>query len=172
MKDEAVDKLPFGNWPLPDAYLIELGRIVSLWTVTEKILALFLAKMSGFDPEDARGIIIFNNHTIPQKIDALGCLIELYIEGHPQLKDYPDALSKLRKAQSSRNKYVHSSLYYETEQNKVLISFATTRGKLKTTSDEVELVDLKRAVVEIAEANQALYKVVLGRDIPLPWENK
>jgi len=172
MKNDEIDSLPFGGWPLPEEYLVELGRIVALWTTTEKALALFLSKMSGFELYDPRGTILFNNHTIPQKIDTLGCLVEQYVEDHPQLKDYPDVLSKLRKAQKSRNKYVHSALYYDPEEKQVTISFATTRGKLKTNIDEVKVVDLKRVVVEIAEANKALYKAVLGREIPLPWENK
>ncbi len=54
--------------------------------------------------------------------------------------------------------------------SKVIVSYATTRGKLKTKIEPIELVDLKRAAVEIAEANKALYKVVLKKEIRLPWE--
>lgn len=172
MKNEELNKLVFGSWPLPAEYLLELGRIVALWTVTEKILGLFLAKMSGYELNDPRGTILFNNHTIPQKIDTLGCLVEQYIKSHPNLKEYPDALSKLRVAQKNRNKYVHSNLYFDTELKKVVVSYASTRGKLKTNSEKTELIDLKRVVLEIAEANKALYKVVLNREIPFPWENE
>lgn len=170
MKNHEIENIKFGEWPLPEEYLTELGRIVSSWTVTEKILGIFLAKMSGYEVDDPRGTILFNNHTIPQKIDTLGCLVELFQEQHPNLRDYPDALSKIRRAQKSRNKFVHSSLQYDPTLKKVVVAYATTRGTLKTKIEAIELVDLKRAAVDIAEANKAIYKVILRREIPLPWE--
>ncbi len=87
MKNYEVEKLEFGVWPLPPEYLTELGRIVSLWTVTEGMLALFLAKISGYELDDPRGTILFNNHTISQKIETLGCLVELYENEHPSLRE-------------------------------------------------------------------------------------
>lgn len=170
MKNEQIKSLDFGSWPLPDEYLIEIGRIVTLWTTTESILSLFLTKLAGIEIHDPKGIILFENLTIPQKMDTLGCLVEQLVENHPNLKEYSETLSKLKTAQKGRNKIVHSIIYFDPKTEKVNLNTATTRGKLKTKSESISQVDLKRIVVDIAEANKALYKMVLKKDIPLPWE--
>lgn len=42
MNDREIDALNFDDWPLPDAYLLEIGRVTALWGSLESLLNLCL----------------------------------------------------------------------------------------------------------------------------------
>jgi hypothetical protein len=41
------------NWTVPDDYLLELGRMVSVWGALESTTALAIAKLAGYDSPTA-----------------------------------------------------------------------------------------------------------------------
>ena len=59
MKHEEVLKLNLKSWPLPDDYLIELGRVAALWATLETFLNMCIGKLAGFnDINDAKPFIL------------------------------------------------------------------------------------------------------------------
>jgi hypothetical protein len=48
----------------------------------------------------------------------------------------------------------------------------TARGTVKVGVEKVDLADLRRASMAIHEAQLALYKLVLDRDIPPVWSRR
>ena len=44
MKNEHIKSLDFSGWPLPDEYLIEVGRIAALWASLEVFLNICIGK--------------------------------------------------------------------------------------------------------------------------------
>ena len=58
MKDSEIERLPFEGWPLPDAYLVEIGRVTVLWSSLETFLNLSLGKLAGFADGDPKPFIL------------------------------------------------------------------------------------------------------------------
>src|SRR5258707_122395 len=59
MKDDEVAKLNFDGWPLPDAYLLEIGRVAALWASLESFLNICIGKLCGFnDLNDPKAFIL------------------------------------------------------------------------------------------------------------------
>ena len=56
MKDTEVLGLEFEGWPVPDKFLVEIGRITALWSVLETTLNLAIGQLAGFsvltDPKE------------------------------------------------------------------------------------------------------------------------
>jgi len=49
MKNDELAKIDFSGWPIPDNYLVEIGRVALLWAALENLLNLCLGKLAGFD---------------------------------------------------------------------------------------------------------------------------
>ena len=59
MKDSDVLKLDFRDWPLPDPYLVEVGRVAAIWAQLESFLNLCIGKLAGFnDLNDPKAFIL------------------------------------------------------------------------------------------------------------------
>ena len=171
MKNSEIEKLNLDNWPLPDSFLIELGRISSLWGSFESLLNIALGKLSKFDnPFDPTPFIIFSHASFPQRIDILSALCEQLEQSYPNLRNYKEIVSKIRHAQSSRNRYMHNAVIFNEELNRFEIGIGSARGTLKTSVDEVHLVDLRRAALEISEAHSSLYSFVFGKKHEPVWK--
>jgi hypothetical protein len=48
----------------------------------------------------------------------------------------------------------------------------SARGSLKTKIEVVSIEDIKRASIQISEAQRALHELVTGREIPPPWNEE
>ena len=107
---------------------------------------------------------------MPQKLHVLGAMCEQLLLGHPQLRDYKAVVSQLEAAQRARNKFAHNAPILNAETNRMEMAVGTARGSLKTKVETVNVVDLRRAWVEIHLATIALYRLVLRREIPPVWE--
>jgi hypothetical protein len=58
------------NWPLPDDYLLELGRMVSVWGSLESTTALAIARLAGYDsPTDPRALTMVAHSNFQQRVD-------------------------------------------------------------------------------------------------------
>ncbi|WP_371229070.1 hypothetical protein ACAW63_22685 [Pseudomonas sp. QE6] len=166
MKNDEIMELDFSGWPVPDEYLIEMGRVGALWASLETCLNVFIGKLAGFNEYDPKPFILVNHSSFPQKLDMLGALCEQLVSDYPQLTDYKGVIAKLRSAQKKRNIYAHNAISPDPDTGKMKMANGSARGTLKVSVDTVELADIRRASIEINEANVALYKLVLGQTIP------
>ena len=103
MNDDQVLKLDFENWPLPNAYLAELGRLAAMWSSLEGQLDLYLGKIAGFDDlSDPRAFILLKHSAFPQKLDSLAALCDHLAQQYPNLAEYASTIGRLKSAQRPR----------------------------------------------------------------------
>lgn len=173
MKNEELAKLNFSGWPLPDNYLVEVGRVALLWASLENFLNLCVAKLAGFDNAlDERAYILLTHSSFPQRLDGFAALCDLLQGEFPNLQGYAKVVAKLKAAQKTRNRFMHYSMALDEETGRVEMPIGSARGSLKTKVETISVEDIKRASVEIDEAQRALYKLVLRRELPPPWEKR
>lgn len=164
MKNDQLLQLNFDGWPLPDEYLIELGRVCALWATLESFLNLCVGKLAGFnDLNDPKAFILVTHSSFPQRLDMLAALCEQLVKEFPNLKGYAPVVQQLRQAQKLRNDFMHYGMALNQESKQVEMAKGTARGTLKVGVEAVTVADLRRATVSINEAQLALYKLVLGR---------
>ena len=172
MRNDEIAKLKFSGWPVPDEFLTEIGRIGALWACLESLLNTCLGKLAGFnDLNDPKAFILITHSTFPQRLDILGALCEQLEHEFPALADYKKVISQLRNAQATRNRFMHNGGSYDAQKHCLLMAIGSARGKLKTAVESVSLEDIKRASIEIDEANRGLYKLVFKRDLPPSWQH-
>ncbi len=171
LNNKQIDELNLKGWPLPNEYLTEIGRVAALWSALEGLLTICLGKVAGFDAiGDPKTFIIMKHTSFPQKLDMLGALCEQLVKEHSNLSDYKETISLLRKAQKARNKYMHNGIIFNPTTGNTEMPQMSARGKLKTQVEKVEIADIKRATMEIDEAQVSLYKLILGVDMEPTWK--
>lgn len=173
MNDDEIIRLNFEGWPLPKEYLEELGRIAALWATLESFMGLCIGKLAGFDKlTDPTAFILLAHTNFPQRLDMLGSLCENLIPEYPKLKGYKDVVGKLRAAQTLRNRFLHNGLSLDEASGEVGIALGSARGTLKVGVHKITLADVRRCTIAVHEAQLALYKLVLGRDISPIWTRR
>jgi hypothetical protein len=167
MQNEEIASLNFSNWPIRDDYLTEIGRVAVLWSSLEELLNICLGKLAGFDePLDYRLFILTTHSSFPQRLESFGALCEQLHPEHPQLAGYKQVVSKIKAAQTIRNKFMHHGLTPNPDTGMMEMAIGSARGALKTKIEAISIEDIKRASIQIHDACRALYKLVLRRDIP------
>src|SRR6266567_5568123 len=162
MKDDEIAKLNFDRWPLPDQYLLELGRVAALWASLESFLNICIGKLSGFnDLNDPTAFILVTHSSFPQRLDILSALCEHLANSFPMLKAYKAVVERLRHAQKLRNDFMHYGMQENPDSGNVEMAKGTARGTLKLRVEKVTVADLRRASVAIHEAELQLYRLVL-----------
>lgn len=170
MKDDQLAKLNFEGWPLPDAYLVEIGRVAALWATLESFLNLCIGKLAGFnDLNDPKAFILVTHSSFPQRLDMFAALCEQLVKDFQNLRGYSAVVQQLRQAQKLRNDYMHYGMALNEESGQVEMAKGTARGTVKVGVEAITVADLRRTTVAIHEANLALYKLVLGRTIEPIW---
>jgi|SRR3989344_4019289 len=173
MKNDDVLKLNFNGWPLPDSYLLEIGRVAALWATLESFLNLCIGKLAGFnDLNDPKAFILVTHSSFPQRLDILSALCEQLVQEFPNLSGYEAAVQRLRQAQRLRNDFMHYGMSENPESGQVEMAKGTARGTLKVGVEKVAIADLRRASMAIHEAQLALYKLVLRQEIPPVWTRR
>jgi hypothetical protein len=173
MTNQEVLKLNFDAWPLPDNYLLELGRVAALWATLEGFLNLCIGKLAGFnDLNDPKAFILVTHSSFPQRLDIFSALCEQLVSEFPNLKGYDAVVRVLRQAQKLRNNFMHYGMSSNPESGQIDISVGTARGTLKIGVEKVEPADIRRASMAIHEAQLALYKLVLRREVSPVWERR
>jgi hypothetical protein len=163
-------KLP-DNWPAPNEYLLELGRISSLWGSLENSLNLAISKFAGYQAiYDYRAAILTAHANFKQRVDMLGALCNELQNEYPHLQSHEKVISLIEKAQTKRNKYMHNGIYYNEETKRVEMAYLTARKKLKTNIEAVTVSDLRDAAATIHEAMLALHELVTKKHIKPIWE--
>jgi hypothetical protein len=170
MRSEEIAALNFSGWPVPDKFLVEMGRVAALWASLESFVSVCIEKLAGFnDPNDPKPFILLAHTNFAQRLDMLGALCEHLVPGFPQLSEYKKVISTLRSAQAIRNRLMHHGVFHVAETDRVHMAVGSARGRLKTATHSLAVEDIKRASVDIHHAQRALYKLVLGRDLPPAW---
>jgi hypothetical protein len=172
MKDSEIENLNWSDWPLPDSYLIEVGRVTALWSSMESFLNMCIGKLSGFSEDDPRWFILVNHSTFPQRLDMLAALCEHLLDKYPHLAEYKAAVSALRSAQKERNKFAHNGLGPGEKSGEIVMVTGSARGSLRTNIENIKIADVRRAAVSIDKAFRRLYKLVLQRDLTPPWTRR
>ena len=174
MKNEEIRNKQFGDWPLPQEWLTELGRMAALWTSLETFLGLAIGKLAGFDEmDDPRPFILIAHSGFQQRVDIVGALCEHLLPRYPQLKGYEEIIALLKTAQGQRNRFMHNGMHpSEKTPGKMTTGRGTARGTLKFKIEEVDLADLKRAVADISEAMQALMNLVFDTNYEPKWRRE
>lgn len=171
MKDSEIEGLPFDDWPIPDKYLVEIGRVSVLWGTLEGFLNICIGKLAGFSNGDPKPFILVSHSSFPQRLDMLGALCEHLLPDYPGLADYKAVIGLLRDAQKERNKFAHHSLGPDGAGG-VSMAVGSARGSLKTDVKKVTVADIRRSVVAVDKASRALCKLVLGQQIDPAWERR
>lgn len=159
------------NWPAPDAHLLELGRMTSLWGTLESAVNVAISKLAGYQtPLDYRALILVAHSNFQQRIHIISALCEQLAPEYQHLTPYKATIEKIEAAQKARNKYAHNAIVTDEETGKVMVSYASARGTLKTSVEVVHLNDIKEAAAKIHEASCALHSLVTGRQLKPMWE--
>lgn len=173
MKNEDIEKLDFEGWPLPNEFLIEIGRVSVLWVALENFLGVCIGKLAGFDEIlDPKPFILVTHSTFPQKLDILSALCAHLCLSYPNLKGHIDTISKLKSAQKARNKFLHNTIGPDPSTGKMQLAQGSARGKIKSSLDPVSIADIRKASIEIDEALASLYKLILRVDIGPAWKRR
>ena len=171
MTNEEIRQLNFDGWPLSNEYLIEIGRVSSLWASLESLLNLCIGKLAGFDDlNDPKAFILINHASFPQRVDMLSTFCEQFNHQYPQLSEFKQVVSQLKAAQAKRNTYAHNGMSLNPATGMVEMAIGSARGSLKVRVETVDIADIRRASIEISEAQNALYKLVLGVDHGPAWK--
>ena len=120
MKNSEIEKLNWTGWPIPDQYLIELGRINALWSSLETFLNMSVSKLSRFQDYDEIPFILINHASFPQRVDMIGALCEHLKAEFPHLADFQTVVSKLKSAQRLRNDFAHNGIGYDSATKKAV----------------------------------------------------
>ena len=159
------------NWPAPNDYLLELGRMTSIWGTLESTVNVAISKFAGYHaPLDYRAVIMVAHSNFQQRVDVISALCEQLAPQHAKLKDYKSAINKIQAAQKARNKFAHNAIVTNEDTGEVTLSYATARGSLKTYVEVVKIQDIRDATAKIHEAMCALHTLVSGKEVKPLWE--
>jgi hypothetical protein len=159
------------NWPLSDEFLIELGRLSALWGSLEGALNFAIGKLAGFsDLEDPIPFILVVHSSFQQRLDILGSLCEQRLPDYPRLKNYKDVTSKIKAAQTLRNKFTHNSISPDEDFKKYFLVSGSARSSLKTSVKEVNTIEIHNACREIHIASLLLHELVTGKKYEPIWD--
>jgi hypothetical protein len=159
------------NWPVPDEFLIEIGRIAALWASLESLLNTCIGKLAGFNEVgDSTPFILITHSSFPQRLDMLSALCEELKSEHPHLSSHKEVVAKLKSAQTARNRYAHNGIVHDPETDAYVLPQASARGKVKFTIEPLTVQEVHNAAKEVHLAMLSLYKLVLKREMKPVWE--
>lgn len=161
------------NWPLPDDFLLELGRLSALWESLERALNFSLGKLAGFQEiDDPIPFILTVHSSFPQRVDIFGALCEQHLPRHSHLQEYKDVISKIKTAQTLRNKFVHNTIVQDPKTEKFVLSIGSARQKLKISTTEITPEDIHKACKEVHIAALALHELITKAKYAPVWDRK
>lgn len=166
------DKLK-ANWPIPDKYMIELGRISSLYGVLENVINMGINKLVGYSAAyDYRSGIMLAHSNFKQRVDILDTLFEQMVSEYPEIQGYEEVIKLIKRAQKGRNKFMHSSLSCDPKNGKVELSSMSARGSLKITIETIYIKELVEISAVTHEASCALLSIITGTERKPLWESQ
>jgi len=158
-------RIDFTDWPLPESYLLELGRVAALWVHLESLLNLCICKLAGFDNlDDPEAFSLVNNKSFSQRIDIFSALCEQSFQKFPNPNEYKGAVYRLLEAQKLSNDFMRYGLVGNPKSGSVEMEKGTAKV-------EVGIFDLRRAHMHIHMGYRELYKLELTQDTPPYWRH-
>jgi hypothetical protein len=148
---------------LPEPYLIALGRVTYLWTSLEDIMNMSISKLMGISLYDPKSAAILTHMSRPQRMDALETLIDLRKDGYPHLNKFSNIKPILKKAQEGRNVLLHGRWTYDDKDNVVRLLRISSRGKLRLSSDPIEVAEIEAVFTDIGTGCIELLKLILNK---------
>jgi hypothetical protein len=148
---------------LPDAFLVEIGRVSVRWSMLETMLHFTLIKFAGMSPLEGRSHAIFHHMAFPQKQQALGAMLsELVV--NPVSKELRNRYTKnihplLESASRARNELIHAK--WGVEDGKVMKSSISARGSLKMSVNPITVKEIRAASDIIDQSTLALSRLQL-----------
>jgi hypothetical protein len=159
------------NWPAPDNYLFELGRMTSTWGTLENAVDLAISKFAGYEKTlDSRALILVAHSNFQQRIDIISSLCEWLVSDFPSVASYKIVITKLEAAQKARNKYAHNGIVTNNDTGEVTVSTVSARGSLKMKTEVVKIEDIQEATAKIHEAMCALHTLLTGKELKPVWD--
>lgn len=145
--------------------------MTALWGTLESAVNVAISKLAGYESSlDYRALILVAHSNFQQRIHMISALCEKLEPNYPNLGSYKKVIEKIESAQKARNKYAHNAIVTDEETRKVMVSFASARGTLKTSVEVVHLNDIKEATAKIHDASCALHTLITGRELKPMWE--
>lgn len=166
------NRLDFADdFPTPNPYMLEVGRMTCVWGTLETTVNLAISKLAGYKTVlDYRVIILVAHSSFQQRVDIISSLCEQLLPHYPALVNYKVVIAQIEAAQKSRNKYAHNALVMDPELGQVTISYASARGSLKTKVEIVRIQDIREATAKIHEAMCSLHTLVTGHELKPLWD--
>jgi hypothetical protein len=173
MKKTDLGQLQLDGWPLPDDFLLELGRLTALWSSLESSLVTYIGKLLGInDPYDMKPFILLRHSSFPQKLDILASLCDELSSEFPHLSDHRKVISQLKAARQARNRYVHNGIVVDSSKKTAVLAVGTARGTVKTSVVPIDTVDVRSASIKVHEAMRSLQKLVTRKQHPSVTETR
>ena len=155
-----VEKTSLLDLPVPEEYLLELGKITIIYGHLEMSVDRAISKLAGFSVSlDWRISIMLAHANFQQRMDALGALLNEAVEEYPNLKKYKSVIERIKKTQKQRNRYIHSH-YTLSAEGKVQIWSTSARGKMKINHQVVYIQDLRNLSLAIHSCITDLLEMV------------
>lgn len=166
-----MNRLDFRDgWPIPNEFLLELGRMTALWPSLEIGINFGISKLMGYPAVlDHRPVIALAHANFQQRLDIFESLCDQLLPEYPKLRDYKAVCTRVKAAQKARNKYAHNAISKDDDGN-LVVSNASARGTLKLSVEIVRINDIKEATAKIHEAGVALHNLVTGANVRPLWE--
>lgn len=159
-----MNHLPPHLPPLPDEYLIAIGRVAVSWNYLDFCVNLFMIHLLGVKVEDDRSHIIFTHTSFPQKLDILAALVET-VKNSPHyagFKDYKTRVQPLiETAQRGRNTVIHSQ--WAMRNGDVMRGSISARRSLKLTYVKSTVDEIETVHNSIVAAHDALVALLPSR---------
>ena len=161
------------NFPAPEKYLLELGRVTALWGALEQSVNNAINYLSGLEQQDHWRIAVLTAHSnFRQRVDIIDTLCYELHPHFPNLSNYEKTTKLVRSAQKMRNHFFHNGLFFNEENQKVQTLSLSARGSLKTNTREVNLTELKELAGKIHESMLSLHGLITGKYYPPVWERE
>ena len=169
-----MERLNFKNdWPMPNDFMLELGRISAIWLSLENTVNLSIGKLAGYDEVyDYRAAILLAHANFKQRIEILETLFEQCSKEHKKLKHYEPIIKKIKSAQKGRNRFIHNSISFNFDSNCMEIVSLSARGTMKTTIAPVNINELKEVTAKIHESMCELHTIITGNKLTPMWEKE
>ena len=157
----------FGDWPLPEPYLQELGRLGLLWARLETFVCNSVANLAGVQNlEEPRWYVIFTSRSFDENLQLLARLCEQQLEALPNLAPYPDVVAGLKQAQTAKVFYLNGSMRPSAYGDAVEISRVVNELTGELVHEIVQVSDISKAVLMVDQAQHDLYKLICAMERP------
>lgn len=96
-----MERLEFKNdWPIPNEFMLELGRMSSAWGSLESNVNIAIGKLAGYSEiYDYRSAILLAHANFKQRIEMLETLFEQSSKDNEELENYEPVIKAIKSAQ-------------------------------------------------------------------------